>query len=292
MGVIEEIANVAGVVNLSPQAGAAKSNYDPLAAFAARRPEDIHYTADINSLATAAWIWARNPDVLLQCGWSQILKRDVLSIPAKLSIGVHPSPLPVGRGAAVLNWRIIEGGGPWGNSLFVMEDKTDKGDILDFEPFVIEPRDDIRTANEKVNETTITMLRRTIPRIADGSIVRTPQDNSRVTRYYKRTPEDGRVSADWSAEKICRYVRALTKPFPGAFLNVAGEKLLIWKAEAGALCHRDNGTILEVDPNRGARIAVGGGESIWLTRVTSTVELVVGDSLTGRSVAAAAKIGV
>jgi methionyl-tRNA formyltransferase len=187
------------------------------------------------------------------------------------SIGVHPSPLPVGRGAAVLNWRIIDGGGPWGNSLFLMEDKTDKGDVLDFEPFEIAEGDDIRTVYDKVNQTTVTMLRRTIPRIAGGSVVRTPQDDSRATRYYKRTPQDGRVLADWNAEKICRYVRALTNPFPGAFLEIPGGRLSIWQAEPGDSCSSYGvvpGTVLEVAPHRGLRVAAGGGESVWFVRVT------------------------
>ena len=55
----------------------------------------------------------------------------------------------MGRGAAVLNWKIIESEGQdvaWGNSLFVMEEKTDTGAVIDFEPLTIEKRDDIRTA--------------------------------------------------------------------------------------------------------------------------------------------------
>ena len=67
---------------------------------------------------------------------------------------------------------------PWGNSLFVMEAKTDTGAILDFEPFDIEPRDDIRTAYLKVNQTSVEMLKRTIPKILRKTLI-PPLPNNR-----------------------------------------------------------------------------------------------------------------
>ena len=91
------------------------------------------WTGDIN--ATGDWIKERNPDVVIQCGWSQIFKPHILKIPKKYCLGIHPSPLPEGRGAAVINWKIIESDGKpveWGNSLFVMDPKTDTVAVLDF----------------------------------------------------------------------------------------------------------------------------------------------------------------
>ena len=166
---ISNITNLVGIVNLHPELGLKKSNYDPMANFRLSRPNDCFLTRDINDDETVEWISSRNPDLIIQCGWSQIFKKKILSIPKKCCIGIHPSPLPVGRGAAILNWKIIESNGktiPWGNSLFVMEPSTDTGDVLDFEPFNISPRDDIRTAYLKADKTSLTMLKRTLLKMA------------------------------------------------------------------------------------------------------------------------------
>jgi methionyl-tRNA formyltransferase len=266
--IVEEIAELVGVVNLDPLSGAGKSRYDSFSDFAHRRPNDLYLTKDINDDATYAWMTDRKPDIILQCGWSQIFTPRTLSIPTKYCIGVHPSPLPVGRGAAIINWAIIEGQTNWGNALILMAEKTDQGDILDFIPFTLESRDTVRTAYLKVDRTVGPMLRRTLPKIADGTIVFTPQDPSQVTRYYKRKPEDGRIDPTWTAEKCLRYVRAITDPFPGAFFETTKGRLLVWQAEEGGAHTGTPGTILAVERGRGVLLQTGEGTTIWLIRVT------------------------
>lgn len=269
VAIAEELVDLVGVVNLSSEAGRGKSNYDPMAEFAARRPKDMHYTADVNSVRTIDWIVARRPDVILQLGWSQIFGRALLELPRMFCAGIHPSPLPVGRGAAILNWKLIEGGGAWGNSLFVMEEKTDTGDVLDFVHFDLEPRDDIRTAYQKVDWTAAKMLRRILPRLADGSFERRPQDHSKATRYYKRQPEEGRLDPYWSAAKVIDFIRALTHPFPGAFVDGPTGRLWLWRAASGTASDGEHpGTVIEIKRGRGVRLAVGDGGSVWLERVS------------------------
>lgn len=272
--VVEEVATLVGVVNLHPRVGAAKSRYDAMGEFQTRRPDDLHWTEDINGVETRNWMTARQPDVILQCGWSQIFTADVLRIPRLFCLGIHPSPLPKGRGAAILNWKILEGGGAWGNSLFVMEEKTDKGDLLDAEPFEIEPRDDIRTAYQKVDRTAVAMLRRTLPAIASGTHARTPQDPALATRYYKRTRADGRMEFAWPAEKISRFVRALTDPYPGAFFDTPHGALTVWEMEPGPAKFQETpGRILEIVTGRGVLIQTGEHTSVWLTRITAPHDL-------------------
>jgi len=232
VSLLDDISDLIGVVNLTPSKGALKSNYDCMSSFAKENSYNIFWTEDINNRKTLDWIKQRKPEVIIQCGWSQIFKPELLSIPEKYCIGIHPSPLPVGRGAAVINWKIIESNQrsiKWGNSLFIMEEKTDTGDVLDYEPFMIDVRDDVRTTYLKVDKTSIDMLKRTIPKIADGSISPSPQDNSKATRYRRRSPEDGKIDHNWPVNKIASFVRALTHPYPGAFLETNYGKIFIWK---------------------------------------------------------------
>jgi methionyl-tRNA formyltransferase len=81
VAIAEEVVNLVGVANLGSEAGRGKSNYDPIGEFAARRAEDMHYTADVNSVRTLEWMAARRPDVILQLGWSQIFGHTLLELP-------------------------------------------------------------------------------------------------------------------------------------------------------------------------------------------------------------------
>jgi methionyl-tRNA formyltransferase len=271
---LDEISDLVGVVNLSPSKGATKSNYDCMSEFVKENSYRVHWTEDINNLKTRKWITEKKPDILVQCGWSQIFKKKLLDIPKKYCIGIHPSPLPEGRGAAIINWKIIESNNsnvPWGNSLFVMEEKTDTGDILDFEPFVIETRDNVRTAYLKVDETALTMLERTIPKIASNQEKRTKQDNSLATRYYKRTPKDGKIDLSWNVSKVIDFIRALTHPYPGAFLESKYGKITIWHAYplfSNLPQARKAGEVMWINEWRGVTVATGDKKAVQISRIS------------------------
>ena len=145
-----------GVVNLNPVTHGHRSNFAPMDNYQG----EILYVEDINASSTVEWVERKRPDVIIQSGWSQIWHSDILNIPKLFSIGIHAAPLPIGRGAAIINWKIIEGGGKWGSSLFIMESKTDTGDILDQEPFVIEELDNVRTAYLKADNAALVMLKK------------------------------------------------------------------------------------------------------------------------------------
>jgi methionyl-tRNA formyltransferase len=267
VNLLKKTTNLVGVVNLSPTVASNKSNYDSLSDVC-----DPFWTTDINDKETEDWIAKQRPDVIIQCGWSQIFKSNILSIPKKYCIGIHPSPLPLGRGAAIINWKIIESKGrdvEWGNSLFVMTDKTDTGQILDFEPFVIQARDNVRTAYQKVDQTSLTMLKRTIPLLALDKEQLVKQDNSKFTRYRKRKPKDGEMSFSWDNTTICDYVRALTHPYPGSYFQTKYGKMLVWEAnKTKALYFYKTGTICKIIPNQGVYVKVGDHYGLCLERIS------------------------
>jgi methionyl-tRNA formyltransferase len=155
-----------------------------------------------------------------------------------------------------------------------MAARTDTGDVLDFEPFVIEPRDDVRTTYEKVDRTAVIMLRRTIPKLAAGTFVRRRQDETLATRYRKRRPEDGKLDPSWDARKALAFVRALTHPYPGAFVEGNAGGLFIWRACIGAsAAGSPPGTVLEIVGGKGIRVQMGCKTSLWLQRVTPPADL-------------------
>jgi len=256
---------LAGVVNMIPEKYFQRSNYDPMFEIKGRRPNDILYIHDINSPVAFEWIKSREPDLIIQSGWSQIWEEKILSLPNKFCLGVHAAPLPNGRGAAILNWKLIEGGGEWGNSLFVMEEKTDMGDILDFEPFHLENRDDIKTAYFKAERTAIKMLNRTLPKILDNTFIRIPQNKILGKRYYKRKPEDGLMEFNWDSTKIFNFVRALTSPYPGAFFYTKFGKMMVWSAEIYNEASTEHcGSVLKILSGKGIVIQTGNQSQILL----------------------------
>jgi len=264
--ILERDSNLVGIVNLHPTLGATKSNYR----FVDINDVPFYNTKDINDTETKQWLRDRESDIIVQCGWSQVFKEDVLGIPKKYCLGFHPSPLPTGRGAAILNWKIIESNGKdveWGNSLFVMKRITDSGRIIDFEPFVIEKRDNIRTAYLKVDETSCKMLVRSLPKLALRDDLGTKQDHTKATRYFKRTPEDGLVKLTWSAAQIHDYIRALTHPYPGAYFNTKIGTLSVWESEIVDSPNEDIGHVIEINKN-GVVIMTGHNSAIRLKRVT------------------------
>ena len=157
----------------------------------------------------------------------------------------------------------------WGNSLFVMETKTDTGAILDFEPFTIEVRDDIKTIYQKVDQTAAKMIKRTLPKIAIGKEKLRIQDKIKSTRYCSRSPENGKIELSWSGIKINDYVRALTHPYPGAYVETKFGRLYLWEISVNSCKTQDTPGYINIIKNgEGLMVKVGVNMCVLLKRVS------------------------
>ena len=105
------------------------------------------------------------PDLLIVLGWSQILSKEVLSIPKVGTIGAHASLLPKMRGSAPINWAIIKGLSRTGNTLIWLDSEVDTGKIIDQYEFDIDIYDSCNSLYEKVAQSNALMLQRSIPLI-------------------------------------------------------------------------------------------------------------------------------
>jgi methionyl-tRNA formyltransferase len=153
------------------------------------------------------------PDMIVLVAYGQFLKREVLELPLKGAINVHPSLLPKYRGAAPIQWAIARGETTTGVTIMYMSEKMDAGDIILQEPFPIEPDDTAATLEPKLAKKGAEMLLQAIDLIREGRVTRTPQDESQVTMAPKLKKEDGRI--DWTkpAQEILNRVRAFN-PWP------------------------------------------------------------------------------
>lgn len=174
----------------------------------------------------------RRFDILVVLGWQRLIPADIINTLRICGLTIHGSGegLPKGRGRSPMNWAIIKGFDRFFLSLLTLSPSADGGVILDTQEFDILPEDDIRTLYYKNSLVSSTMLEDNIPRLLAREKYGEPQDENEATYYPKRTPEDGKINWRQGAERVTRLVRAVTKPYPGAFTFCGGAKIMIWSA--------------------------------------------------------------
>ena len=185
---------------------------------------------NINDKEHVERILSLAPDVVLVIGWTQLLKAPILRIPRHGCIGFHASLLPRYRGRAPVNWAIIHGEEKTGNTMLLLEEGVDNGNIIAQREIPIRLEDTCGSIYDRVAETEFDMLDEVLPLIRQGRMPRRRQDAHLVTVMPRRRPEDGLIHWDWPALRIYNWIRALTHPYPGAFTWLPGRRVFVWKA--------------------------------------------------------------
>ncbi len=180
---------------------------------------------------TAEYVKARKIDLIFSCYWNRILPPDVLSAATQGGLNLHPSVLPKYRGGSPVNWQIITGEKLSGLTLHRMSRRVDAGAILAQTTCDISPRETAKSLTAKLAELVPATLRTVLHDLQRGHVIGEPQDESEATRFRQRKPSDGEIDLTKGAENAERMVRALTYPYPGAFIRIGNKKLVIWNAE-------------------------------------------------------------
>ncbi|HXH18124.1 MAG TPA: formyltransferase family protein [Chitinophagales bacterium] len=169
-------------------------------------------------------------DLLVQGGWQRLFPEDILKTLKIGAIGGHGSAdfLPMGRGRSPLNWSLIEGQQRIIMQYFLIKPGVDDGDIFHYDFFDINEWDDIQTLYYKISLLTGRVLLQWIPRLLAGNFSTIPQ-HGKPSYYPKRNPEDGMINWMQSPTQVYNFIRALTRPYPGAFSFINNKKLMIWK---------------------------------------------------------------
>lgn len=227
--------DISGVVNMSPEAAVGKANYDSYIDLFMEYGINHYYCNSINEPKCVEFLKACAPDIIIQSGWSQKFKEEILNIPRYACIGEHPAPLPKGRGAACVNWAIITGEHEWGDTFFRMETQYDTGSIYSQKYFNIELYDDVKTVYDKVAEAAVRAVEKNLSNWVDGRLEGRRQDDASATHYSRRKPTDGLFSfKDDIAMNIYNHIRGQARPYPGAFfhygMNGTSRKIYVWKA--------------------------------------------------------------
>ena len=197
-------------------------------------------------------------DVGVVAAYGQLIRRDVLSLPAQGVLGVHPSLLPKYRGAAPVPWALLHGETVTGMTIFRLNERLDAGEMLLQERMMIEPHEGADRLLHRLADLGADCVIRTLERVAQGQAIATPQDEAQATLAPKLTKAQGRIDWRAPAETVERVVRA-TIGWPGATTSWHGHELKIWSATAGSeQTSHSAGTVLAVDAE-GLRVAAGQG---------------------------------
>jgi len=168
-------------------------------------------------------------DFAICVGWYHRVPKWLLEI--HQVAGLHASLLPDYSGGAPLVWAMINGEKQTGITFFLFSEQMDSGDIIGQQEIEILDEDTIRTLYAKVEVLGLDLLKEYLPKLADGSVVYRKQDESKRRIFPSRRPEDGLIDWSWDAKRIRNFIRAQTRPYPGAFTILHGKKIVIWDAD-------------------------------------------------------------
>jgi methionyl-tRNA formyltransferase len=187
-----------------------------------------------------------SPDIFVVVAF-KILPSELLNIPPKGAINLHASLLPKYRGAAPINWAIINGEKETGISIIQLKPSVDTGDILFQEKVKISENDTYGTLSEKLSQLGAKALVKVLDKLEEGDITKMPQDDKQATKAPKIFPEVGEIDWNKDASSIRNLIHGLS-PKPGASSFIGNKRIKI--LEAGISKENSSnepGTIVSLD---------------------------------------------
>jgi methionyl-tRNA formyltransferase len=272
-------AEIVGVVTLPGPIDPNRSGQCSFDDVTARLDAALIETRDVNALETLNEIRKLEPELIFVVGWSQIVHDPFIALASEGVFGMHPTLLPRHRGRAPIPWAILSGLARTGVTLFEIVDATaDSGAIVGQMTIDIAPDETATTLFARLAEAHVDLTRELLPQLLARTAPRIPQDRTRASSWPKRTPADGIIDWETRAPYLYDWVRAQTRPYPGAFTYVGDEKVIVWGARPVELSETaPAGTIVELR-EEGPVVACGEG-GLVLQEIQTNGELAVGARL-------------
>ena len=171
-----------------------------------------------------------NPDVIVVVAYGQILPESILNIPKYGCINVHGSLLPKYRGAAPIQWAVLDGEEKTGITTMYMEKGLDTGDMIDKAEVVLDKKETAGSLHDKLMVLGADLLLETLKKLEDGTAVREKQ-NDEESCYAKMLSKDmGQIDFTKSAREIECLIRGMN-PWPSAYTFLNGKTLKVWKCK-------------------------------------------------------------
>ncbi len=200
-----------------------KSTPTPVACWASAHLIRFVETEDINTPEIRREIAGYEPDLIVVIAFGQKIDKELINLPPRGAINIHGSLLPKYRGAAPINWAIINGETETGVSIITLAEKMDAGQILAQQKTEILPDETADELHDRLAKIAAPLLLETIDRIADGTVVYSEQDHSQATLAPKLKKSDGFLDFNEPGEVLARKIRGLW-PWPGAQARYISKK--------------------------------------------------------------------
>lgn len=171
-----------------------------------------------------------NPDVCVVIAFGQILPKAILDIPRYGCVNIHASLLPKYRGAAPLQWVVLNGEKETGITTMMMDVGMDTGDMLEKTVVPMDRKETYGSIHDKLSVLGGELIVSTLAKIEDGTIISTPQKDEEATYTKKIVKSMGEIDWTMEAEVIERYIRGLN-PWPSAYTSWNGKTLKIWDSD-------------------------------------------------------------
>lgn len=264
------------LVELSRDHSAETVGFSSSAALAQQHGIPVETTSDGSLRSLEPVLHALAPHYLLVIGWSRLVAPSILDLPAVLHgksarnspsagcIGMHPTRLPEGRGQAPIPWTIIRGLRSTALSVFNLEDGADTGGILSQYGMEIRERETAASLFARFAALHFHAGLELGDRLAARDAAGQPQDDTSATVWPKRRPSDGLLPLTLTTAELDRMVRALTGPYPRAFVRIGHEEI---RVDQVRLIHRQSGTAPGTITRRDGNeliVVWGGGELVAL----------------------------
>lgn len=208
------------------------SGYQPIHELAEKNEIPYRKFKKINDAENIQLIKEIAPDYIFVIGLSQLVSKEIIDSAKEGVVGFHPTPLPKMRGRAANVWQVILGIHETKCSLFYIDEGMDSGDILGQEKYIIEDTDYAEDVGRKIDEAAAKLFRKVLVQMMDGTLLPQKQNEEEATYLLRRDPEDGEIDWYQPIKTIHTLVRAVSKPYPGAFGKYDGNhKVIIWRAE-------------------------------------------------------------
>lgn len=182
----------------------------------------------MKSPALISTIQAWKPEIFIVSGWYHMIPKAWRDLAP--AYGLHASLLPDYSGGAPLVWAMINGESKTGITLFKMLGGVDNGPVVGQAETAIYDDDTIGTLYARIEDLGLKLLKTYLPALANGTAPHLMQDESYRRLFPQRGPQDGEIGWSQDARSIVNFIRAQTKPYPGAFTTWQGKRLIVWKS--------------------------------------------------------------
>ena len=225
--------------------------FDSVAELAAANNIPVYAPKDINHPLWVERIRELAPDIIFSFYYRNMVGKQILDMPAAGCINLHGSLLPRYRGRCPANWVLVNGEQETGVTLHYMTQRPDDGDIVGQLAVAIDENDTAVSLHAKLANAASELLADQLPKIMENRADRRPQDPSQASYFGGRRPKDGEIDWQQGSATVRNLVRAVTRPYPGAFSYLGNRKTLFWQVKEVAhseTAASEPGTVLSTSP--------------------------------------------